>query len=224
MLKLAQRNGRHQHVTLEGGKTKKCEEHPRKFCELVCEGIRKEMEDEKWLDVVYRKIDVTNAIEELMRVQERHENQEMVTSSLDKHAVPPDEESDLWWYRQLYQDVEFEDDVRGGKLDKELMIKARRAEIQFFNKLGVYTKVKREAHMKIITTKWVDTNKGDNDNPNYRARLVGRELALQKRNDIFAATPPLEALRLMISLVASRQDSRDRNKNYILMTNDVTSA
>ena len=112
---------------------------------------------------------MTNVFEELMRVQEQHDAremvasspgaQEMVASSLGKCAVPPDEESDLWWYRQLYQDVEFEDDVRGGRLDKELMIKARRAEIQFFKKLGVYTKVKREAHMKIITTKWVDTNK-----------------------------------------------------------------
>ena len=46
-----------------------------------------------------------------------------------KYPVPPEEESDLWWYRQLYQDVEFQDDVRGGSLNKELMIKARRAEI-----------------------------------------------------------------------------------------------
>ncbi len=84
--------------------------------------------------------------------------------------------------------------------------------------------MKREAHTKIITTKWVDTNKGDEENPNYRARLVGRELALKKRNDLFAATPPLEALRLMISLVASRQNSRNQKENFILMTNDVKRA
>ncbi len=94
------------------------------------EGIRKEMDD-KWLDVVHKKVDVTGAIEELMRVQERHEEQQMVTSSVAPGAVPPDEESDLWWYRQLDQEVDFEDDVCGGKLDKESMIKARRAEIQF---------------------------------------------------------------------------------------------
>ena len=33
--------------------------------------------------------------------------------------------------------------------------------MQFFEKLGVYTKVEHERHMKVITTKWVDTNKGD---------------------------------------------------------------
>ena len=155
---------------MRGGRPRNAKNTPRRFCEPVCEAIRKEIEDDKWLDVVYKKMDVTNAIEELMRVQEQHDAQEMVTSSPDalemvasspdKCAVPPDEESDLWWYRQLYQHVEFEDDVRGGKLDKELMIKPRRAEIQFFKRLGVYTKVRREAHRKIITTKWVDTSEG----------------------------------------------------------------
>ena len=103
-----------------------------------------------------------------------YEIQEAEEKKLEAGKVPPDEEDDLWWYRQLYRDVDFEDDVRGGELDKELMIKARRAEIQFFKKLGVYSKVDREKHMKVITTKWVDTNKGDKEEPNYRARLVGR--------------------------------------------------
>jgi len=78
--------------------------------------------------------------------------------------------------------------------------------------------------MKIITTKWVDTNKGDSDNPNCRARLVGRELAFKKRTDLFAATPPLEALRMMVSLVACRQGSRNPKDRFILMTNDVKRA
>ena len=125
---------------------------------------------------------------------------------------------------QLYRDVDVEDDVRGGELDKELMIKARRAEIQFFKKLGVYSKVDREKHMKVITTKWVDTNKGDKEEPNYRARLVGRELALSKRHDLFAATPPLEALRMLLSVLASRQGSKRSADNFMLMSNDVRRA
>ena len=104
------------------------------------------------------------------------------------------------------------------------MIKARMAEIQFFKKLGVYTKVRREKLMKIISTKWVDTNKGDDANPNYRARLVGRELALTKRHDLFAATPPLEALGMLLSILASRQGKAKPGENFILMTNDVKRA
>ena len=124
----------------------------------------------------------------------------------------------------MYQDVEFEDDVRGGTLDKEMMIKARRAEMQFFKKLGVYKKVRKESHMKVITTKWVDTNKGDEKDPNYRARWVGRELALSKRTDLFAATPPLESLRMLLSIVAGRQSQKHQKDNFILMTNDVKRA
>ena len=61
--------------------------------------------------------------------------------------------------------------------------------------MGVYTKVPREEARqlgaKVITTKWVDTNKGSDSEPNYRSRLVGRELNLSDRPDLFAA--PLRA-------------------------------
>ena len=107
-------------MTLEGGKPRKCEEYPDKFCRLICEAIQKELEDEQWLDAVHSKIQDAEYIGELMKVQEKEEQ-----------PTVPEEEDDLWWYRQLYQYVEFEDDVRGGTLDKEMMIKARRAEMQF---------------------------------------------------------------------------------------------
>ena len=52
-------------------------------------------------------------------------------------------------------------------------------------------KIKQEPWMKIISTKGLDQNKCDNAGPNYRSRLVGCEFALEKRDDLFAATPPL---------------------------------
>ena len=61
------------------------------------------------------------------------------------------------------------------------------------------------AGAKAITTKWVDTNKGDSAEPNYRARLVGRELKTDARLDLFAGTPPLEALKLVLSRCAMNQ-------------------
>ena len=54
--------------------------------------------------------------------------------------------------------------------------------------------------MKIINTKWLDVNKGDAENLNIRARLVGCEFATEKRDDLFAATPPLESLRMILSI------------------------
>ena len=48
-----------------------------------------------------------------------------------------------------------------------------------------------------------DTNNGDDDNPNYRSRLVAREIRRRGENPIFAPTPPLESLRIVISLAAT---------------------
>ena len=81
-------------------------------------------------------------------------------------------------------------------LDKDSVIAARKLEINYFKKMGVYKKVPRlrarELSCKVIITKWLDTNKGDDITPNYRSRLVGREIKRANRVDLFAATPPLE--------------------------------
>ena len=76
------------------------------------------------------------------------------------------------------------DDVTGLHLNKELAVQARKVEIDFFKARGVYTKVRREPWMQVITIKWIDINKGDETAPNYRARLVGREIAWDKRDDL----------------------------------------
>ena len=54
-----------------------------------------------------------------------------------------------------------------------------------------------------VGVKWVDTNKGDKEKPEYRCRLVAKEIKRDKREDLFAATPPLEAKKALFSLWAS---------------------
>ena len=63
---------------------------------------------------------------------------------------------------------------------------------------------------KILKHVWVDTNKGDNVNPNIRSRICARELtkgrnALPTLDSVrlFSAMPPLEALKLLCSLMMS---------------------
>ncbi len=51
--------------------------------------------------------------------------------------------------------------------------------------------------------KWVDANKGDEENPEYRCRLVAKEIKKDNREGLFAATPPLEAKKMLFSLWAS---------------------
>ncbi len=42
----------------------------------------------------------------------------------------------------------------------------------------------------------VDVNKGDDKSPEYRSRLVAKEIKKDDRTDLFAATPPLEAKKM----------------------------
>ena len=89
----------------------------------------------------------------------------------------------------------------------------------------MYTKVPREEARslgaKVITTKWVGTNKGSQAEPNYMSRLVGRELNLSDRPDLFAATPPLESLKYVISRCASTQH---RQRPHRILSVDVSRA
>ena len=121
----------------------------------------------------------------------------------------------------IYDDYEFIDDISAKPLEKNKAIEARRLEIEFFRRKQVYEKVPRSqaAGRNVISTRWLDVNKGDQQRLNYRARLVGRELKLKdKRLDLFAATPPLETLRLLCSMCASNQRM---SRPYRLLSIDV---
>ena len=59
---------------------------------------------------------------------------------------------------------------------------------------------------------------------NSRSRLVGCEFAREKRDDLFAATPPLESLRTIAAICASTQNSAKPDDNFMLMSNDVSRA
>ena len=71
--------------------------------------------------------------------------------------------------------------------------------MDYVRKIVVYTKVDRsEARgRKTIRTKWVDTNKGDFQNADYKICLVAMEFIVAPDPPLFASTPPLEALRFI---------------------------
>jgi hypothetical protein len=95
------------------------------------------------------------------------------------------------------------DDVSGALLDPAMVHAGRAVEMDFFNGMKVYDRVPREEQHKtggkIIGTKWIDVNKGDIDKPNIRCRLVGKEFRTTPDDALYASTPPLEALRLIVS-------------------------
>ena len=57
-----------------------------------------------------------------------------------------------------------------------------------------------------VTIRWVDTDKGEGDEVKIWSRLVARDFKIKgekDREDLFAATPPLELLRMLISKSAT---------------------
>ena len=99
-------------------------------------------------------------------------------------------------------DIEFYDDVSGRKLNPQIVEAARREELALFQKHTVYEKVPLqrcidETGKQPIGIKWIDTNKGDETCPDYRSRLVAQEIKRSNLDEMFAATPPLEAKKYL---------------------------
>jgi hypothetical protein len=108
-------------------------------------------------------------------------------------------------------DVErFFDDTNGSELDPTLVAKGCADELKRFGEMDVYEVVPRSfaKKSKIIRTRWVRVNKGSRPAPIVKCRLVAMEFATTVRDDLFAGTPPLFALRLLTSLTASKSDHK----------------
>ena len=132
--------------------------------------------------------------------------------------APPQEEAGASWSAAW-------DDVSGEELDPEEVRKARALEMQYVEQRGVWRKVPRTLATrngwKIIPTRWIDVNKGDRLQPNYRSRLVAKEYNNGAEEGLFAATPPLEALRLLLSDAATTEKGQGEK---VVMLNDVARA
>ena len=109
---------------------------------------------------------------------------------------------------QNYTDATFYDDVSGKELPKQLAIRARETELEYSRFMKLWSKVPiKECYEKTgaapIGVKWIEVNKGDDLNPNIRARLVAQEFNQGKLSTIFAATPPLEAKKALMSMAVT---------------------
>ena len=118
------------------------------------------------------------------------------------------------------------DDVSGDPPKGEMVLAARKLELEFFEKMGVYTRVTRAQALasgkgKVIQGRWIDVSKASSETPDYRSRYVGKEFnkGQAATADLYAATPPLEALKLLISSAAS-----DSTRETHLMLSDVKRA
>ena len=66
-----------------------------------------------------------------------------------------------------------------------------------------------------MSTKWLDTNKGDDVNPVYRSRWVAQQYRRAWVETIFSATPNNEAVRLLLADAANRCRQRGKAKEDV---------
>ena len=102
------------------------------------------------------------------------------------------------------------DEVSGKQLDPKGVVKARIEEMVEVAKHKLYDKVPLqecydETRKAPIKVRWLDINKGDELNPEYRSRLVAMELKRDDRKDLFAPTPPLESKKLLFALAVTEE-------------------
>ena len=116
------------------------------------------------------------------------------------------------------------DNVSGKPLKAEKVRAARLEECEVFETMGVWEVIPRPKNEKVITTRWVDVNKGDEVKEKYRSRFVAREIKKgdgpSSWTDFFASMPPITALRVLFSLAVTRRVP-DINGNLKLMPKDT---
>ena len=107
-----------------------------------------------------------------------------VDAAEDDEICNGDGVPDEWlssWYRETH-------------MSQNMVIEAKRKEIERFKRMKVYRVVtresmKRDEEGKMISIKWVITNKGTEEYPIAKARLVAREFNTgDKRGELFAGT------------------------------------
>ena len=119
------------------------------------------------------------------------------------------------------------DDVKGGPLPPGLVREARLKELAYLRNRCVYRYASLQDAIKAVgrrplRLKWIDTNKGDGANYNIRSRLVCTEVRPKGTEAIFSATPPLESLRILLTIAS--QPIKDRADPYCISLADVSRA
>ena len=195
---------KHRHVVLEGGRTKAAQVYPEGSCRATCKGLMEQLESDRKGQFILAQLEGTET--EMQDVQQQ----------LAKE-YPMVEENDTTTMEQAW------DDVTGAELDAGMVKSARQDEISYIRKMGLYKNVPasncwKDTGKGPIKVRWIDINKGDVKQPNYRSRLVAKEINTYKQMDLFAATPLLEALKLILSTAATQ------NRGEVVMVNDASMA
>ena len=101
------------------------------------------------------------------------------------------------------------DDISGTALEAQDVWNDRAEEMGEVHKHNVYNKVPLAKCWEMTGkrptgVRWLDVNKGDLKNPEIRCRVVAQEIQRDKREDSFAATLPVEAMKVLFAASVTR--------------------
>ena len=163
----------HQHITLESGRTKVAQVYPPELCRAICDGLELQLRADRQAQFMIATVGTTenkSSTELTKEANEIKKRFQTVEEDMD------DQLEEVW------------DDVSGAQLDPNVVKLARQEEIGYIHKMKLYTKVPvaecyERSKKGPISVRWIDINKGDAERPNYRSRLVAREINTHKRDD-----------------------------------------
>ena len=102
------------------------------------------------------------------------------------------------------------DEYTGEELLPNLVAAGKQEELKYFASKEVWKAVPRPRApgAKVIGTRWVCCHKVDRINLDVRCRLVCQDLEMKcyGADELFAATPPIETMRLLVSMAAESED------------------
>jgi hypothetical protein len=191
--------GGHAHALLVGGtRARDAAVYPPGLCAAIAQGASEQLRRDN------RACGV-RAVRAWRDARELHAGRaatEVHADAAQGHTQDEEKELAAWAQKEVY------DEITGAALAPDLVKQARAEELNFMRDWGVWERARvadcwAETGKAPIGSKWVDVNKGDATKPLIRSRFVVKEIATYKSDDFFAATPPLEALRLLLSMAAS---------------------
>ena len=235
----------HVHVPLVAGRASAAQVYPDDLCRAICRGIAKQKTYDNGIACIHSRVLGTAQLSSLIESA----GCSRPVGEWPDHYIDPMHEPDggddrthrrkqdgASGLKELIAGLDmrcgvlptaWDDANSNAALLPGLVVEARALEMKYFRDMEVYEVVSRSeldrTGGKLIDTRWIDTNKADELNPEYRSRLVGREFNDGKDDSLYASTPPLESLRLVVSWAATIAKSGSRH-DHELMINDVRRA